>query len=46
VWRVYLAGSAHGFARGQLAVYQALLLKPDDTGGSHLPLTRRDWYPK
>ncbi len=46
VWRVYLAGSAHGFARGQLAVYQALLSKPDGMGSSHLPLTRRDWYPE
>jgi hypothetical protein len=39
-----MAGSAHGFARGQLAVYQALLSKPERSGDSHLPLTRRDWY--
>jgi cyclopropane-fatty-acyl-phospholipid synthase len=44
VWRLYMAGSAHGFARGQLAVYQALLSKPDAEGNSHLPPTRRDWY--
>jgi cyclopropane-fatty-acyl-phospholipid synthase len=44
VWRLYMAGSAHGFARGQLAVYQALLSKPERSGDSHLPLTRRDWY--
>ena len=35
---------AHGFARDRLAVYQALLSKPDSAGKSHLPLTRRDWY--
>jgi cyclopropane-fatty-acyl-phospholipid synthase len=44
VWRLYMAGSAHGFARGQLAVYQVLLAKPDAAGRSHVPLTRRDWY--
>jgi cyclopropane-fatty-acyl-phospholipid synthase len=43
-WRLYLAGSAHGFERAQLAVYQALLSKPDRQGRSCLPLTRRDWY--
>lgn len=45
IWRLYLAGSAHGFARAQLAVYQMLLSKPDAAGESQLPLTRRDWYP-
>lgn len=44
VWRLYLAGSAYGFARGQLAVYQALLAKPESSGECGLPLTRRDWY--
>ncbi len=44
VWRLYMAGSAHGFARAHLAVYQTLLSKPDARGDSHLPLTRRDWY--
>jgi cyclopropane-fatty-acyl-phospholipid synthase len=44
VWRLYMAGSAHGFARGELAVYQVLLAKPDAEGRAHLPLTRRDWY--
>jgi cyclopropane-fatty-acyl-phospholipid synthase len=44
VWRLYMAGSAHGFKRGRLAVYQTLLVKPDAQGESHLPLTRRDWY--
>lgn len=45
IWRLYLAGSARGFARGRLAVYQTLLVKPDRQGAAHLPLTRRDWYP-
>ncbi len=44
VWRLYMAGSAHGFARGELAVYQVLLSKPERGGDAHLPLTRRDWY--
>lgn len=44
VWRLYMAGSAHGFDRGGLAVYQVLLAKDDAQGRSHLPLTRQDWY--
>jgi cyclopropane-fatty-acyl-phospholipid synthase len=43
VWRLFLHGSAHGFASGPLNIYQALLLKPDQ-GRSGLPLTRNDWY--
>jgi cyclopropane-fatty-acyl-phospholipid synthase len=43
VWRLYMAGSAHGFKVGRLNLYQALLVKPDghDSG---MPLTRADWY--
>ena len=44
VWRLYMAGSAHGFATQRLNVYQALLTRPDHGGESHLPLTRTDWY--
>lgn len=44
IWRLYMAGSAYGFQRGRLAIYQSLLSKPDDRGDAHLPLTRRDWY--
>ena len=44
VWRLYLAGSAHGFGRGHLAVYQTLLAKLDPSGRAALPLTRHDWY--
>lgn len=44
VWRLFMSGSAHGFAIGRLNVYQALLVKPDESGRSGLPLTRTDWY--
>jgi cyclopropane-fatty-acyl-phospholipid synthase len=44
VWRLYLAGSAHGFRHGHIAVYQTLLAKLDDRGRTTLPLTRSDWY--
>jgi cyclopropane-fatty-acyl-phospholipid synthase len=42
-WRLYMAGSAHGFRSGRLNVYQVLFAKPE-RGCSHLPLTREDWY--
>ena len=44
VWRLYIAGSAHGFRRGHIAVYQTLLAKLDPSGQMNLPLTRDDWY--
>jgi len=44
VWRLFMAGSAHGFSSGRLNVYQTLLIKPNPGGGSGLPLTRADWY--
>src|SRR5436189_1678336 len=44
VWRLYIAGSAHGFRRGHIAVYQTLFAKLDPSGQAHLPLTRADWY--
>jgi cyclopropane-fatty-acyl-phospholipid synthase len=44
VWRLYIAGCAHGFRRGHLAVYQTLLAKLDASGQTNLPLTRHDWY--
>jgi cyclopropane-fatty-acyl-phospholipid synthase len=42
IWRLYMAGSAHGFGTGRLNVYQTLLAKP--RGDNGLPLTREDWY--
>ncbi len=43
VWRLFMSGSAHGFATGALNLYQLLLVKPDG-GQSGMPLTRADWY--
>ena len=43
IWRLYMAGAAHGFQSGRLNVYQTLLAKPLN-GSSGLPLTRDDWY--
>jgi cyclopropane-fatty-acyl-phospholipid synthase len=44
VWRLYIAGSAHGFRSGHIAVYQTLLAKVDRSGQTNLPLTREEWY--
>lgn len=44
VWRLFMSGSAHGFARGRLNIYQALLVKRGPCGESGLPLQRADWY--
>jgi len=43
-WRLYIAGSAHGFSYGHIAVYQTLLAKLDPSGEIKLPLTRDGWY--
>ena len=44
VWRLYMSGAAQYFSTGRSNLYQALLLKPDAGGASHLPLSRSDWY--
>jgi cyclopropane-fatty-acyl-phospholipid synthase len=44
MWRLYIAGSAHGFRCGHIAVYQTLLAKLDPSGQTNLPLTRDGWY--
>ncbi len=44
IWRLFMSGSAFGFDRGNLNVYQALLVKPGPAGESGLPLTRADLY--
>jgi len=44
VWRLFMSGSAYGFATGRHNVYQALMVRPDRRGQSGLPLTRADWY--
>jgi cyclopropane-fatty-acyl-phospholipid synthase len=44
VWRLYMAGSARGFALGRIGLAQSLLAKPRDDGTSRIPPTRRDLY--
>lgn len=44
IWRAYLAGSAHGFARGWMNIYQILGSKQAALGPTELPLTRRWIY--
>jgi cyclopropane-fatty-acyl-phospholipid synthase len=43
IWRLYMAGCAAAFRRGDIAVYQTLLSRPT-RGKSQLRLTREDWY--
>ena len=43
IWLLYMAGSAAAFRRGNIAIYQTLLSRPDG-GKSGLPLTRSDLY--
>ncbi len=44
VWRLFMAGGAQGFTRGSMNLHQSLLVKRDEQGHAHLPLTRLDWY--
>ena len=43
VWRLYMAASANGFEDGGIAVHQVLGVRPDATGASGMPRTRRGW---
>ena len=43
IWLLYMAGSAAAFRRGDIAVYQTLLSRPDK-GKCGLPLTRADLH--
>ena len=43
IWLLYMAGSAAAFRRGDIAVYQILLSRPEQ-GRCRLPLIREDWY--
>jgi cyclopropane-fatty-acyl-phospholipid synthase len=45
VWRIYMAGSAHAFARGWLSLWQVLAGKTMPDGALPHPLTRRYMYP-
>ena len=42
IWRLYMAGSALAFETNRIGVNQVLAVKPDDTGGSGLPRTRKE----
>jgi cyclopropane-fatty-acyl-phospholipid synthase len=44
IWRIYMAGSAHGFERGWMSVYQVLAGKPLAGGALELPGTRDHIY--
>jgi cyclopropane-fatty-acyl-phospholipid synthase len=44
IWRLYMAGSARGFALGRMGLMQTLLAKPRTDGTSCVPPTRRDLY--
>jgi cyclopropane-fatty-acyl-phospholipid synthase len=43
VWRLYMAGSAMNFEAGRTNIHQVLAVKPDPSGRSGMPSTRRDW---
>lgn len=43
LWLLYMAGCAAAFRRGDIAVFQTLLSRPEH-GRSGLPLRREDWY--
>lgn len=40
IWRLYMAGSAYGFERNQLAIHQTLAVKTAANGYSGMPPTR------
>ena len=44
IWRLYMAGSARGFARAEMGLMQTLLAKRRPDGGVDIPATRRDLY--
>jgi cyclopropane-fatty-acyl-phospholipid synthase len=46
IWQIYLAGSAYGFDRGRINVYQLLACKAGLTRDYPLPLTRDYLYEK
>jgi cyclopropane-fatty-acyl-phospholipid synthase len=44
IWRIYMAGSARGFALGRMGLMQTLFAKPRTDGSVDVPATRRDLY--
>jgi cyclopropane-fatty-acyl-phospholipid synthase len=43
IWKIYMAGSARNFWRGQMGLFQTLLAKADG-GPAPVPASRRDLY--
>jgi len=43
-FRLYLSGAKHGFLTNLYNLYQLLYVKPDTTGASPVPPSRRDWF--
>lgn len=41
VWRLYIAGSAINFEEGRINIHQVLAVKPDGSGRSGMPATRK-----
>jgi cyclopropane-fatty-acyl-phospholipid synthase len=44
IWRAYLAGCSHGFARHWMNIYQLLASRQTQPGATDLPLTRAWMY--
>ncbi len=44
IWRIYMAGSAHAFARGWMSLSQILAARPLADGGLSYPFTREHLY--
>lgn len=44
IWRIYMAGSAHAFDRGWMALFQVLAGKPHANGSLSYPFTRDHVY--
>lgn len=43
-FRLYLAGARYGYLTNLYQLHHMLFVKPDATGGSPVPTSRRDWY--
>jgi cyclopropane-fatty-acyl-phospholipid synthase len=44
IWKIYMAGSASNFWRGQMGLIQTLLAKTEGGGPAKVPASRRDLY--
>jgi len=44
IWRLYLAGCAHAFARNWVTIQQVIAVKPDNPSRNPLPWTRDYMY--